>query len=218
MEAVILIVVVVGIAGAVWGVRRYLDQKRTLALEALAPSLGLSFEPDASQSPLLLAWKDFELMKRGHSQKAWNLMQGEGTGVEVALFDYQYISGHGRNARRRAQTVAYLRSNRLRAPFFALAPEGFFSIMGQSLWKRQDIDFEKFPEFSKIYELQGPLEDPLRKYFTPARLAFFEAHPGWHVEMKAGYMLAYCEDLTQPVGEMENFLKEVLAMFQVLAE
>ena len=175
---------------AIIGVLAYLaDKKRKEALEALAKEMGLEFFPDGN-SELEQQLSGFNLMNRGYSKKLNKLILGQTDDVTIAIFDYCYTTGSGKNRSRHSQTVASLQSNQLSHCDFTMRPEGFMDSIGGALGF-QDIDFESHPNFSNMFVLKGDSEEAVRSRFQPAVLEYFEDKPGVSVESHAGNIILY---------------------------
>src|SRR5215208_3922505 len=104
--AVCLVLTVVAISYFVSSIRR---RRRTEALQRVAGELGLTFYPqDIEQLVIELDWSD--LFSRGRAKKILNLMRGSSGGRDVAVFDYEHVTGYGKNKRTSRTTVALFRS------------------------------------------------------------------------------------------------------------
>jgi hypothetical protein len=163
------------VAIAIAAIAAYIDQKRTEAMQAVAQELGLSFYPRGEM--VLPSVCDFQLFCKGHTRRAKNLMQGElrytGIQIPVAIFDYRYTTGHGKNRHTHSQTVFYLHSELLGLPEFLLRPEHLFDKIG-SLIGFRDIDFAECPQFSRTYLLKGRDEPAIFRIFKPDVIRFYE--------------------------------------------
>jgi hypothetical protein len=93
------------------------------------------------------------------------------------VFDYRYVTGGGNSQRTHRQTVFYVTGDALRLPSFSLRPENFLHRIGE-LFGFRDIDFERRPEFSRLFLLRGEEEEAIRKAFGDGVLRFFEERPG----------------------------------------
>ena len=96
-----LIVVVIVVAVVVtWRMER----ARTEALRRVAETAGLSFAPKADLD-VVRSLGDVQLFGRGHSKRVTNLMTGRLGDQQVAVFDYGYTTGSGKNRNNTNQTV-----------------------------------------------------------------------------------------------------------------
>jgi len=175
----IVVGVIVGvlalIGGLVW-LSFYIEKKRTEAMRQASLRLGFAFSPKgdpAFQNEMAA----FQLFNQGHTRVLKNLMRGSGSDADIAIFDYRYTIGSGKNQHTRKQTVIRFRSTGLDLPGFSLSPENIMHKIG-SLFGYQDIDFENFPDFSKRYLLRGQDETRIRMAFNDRVVRFFEQkHP-----------------------------------------
>lgn len=173
--AIIIIGTLVLIGVIVWIVL-YLEKKRTEAVRQAALRLGFNFFPKGDQV-FVNEMSVFHLFQQGHTRLLKNLMRGAGSDAEVAVFDYRYTTGSGKNQSTKNQTVIWFRSPDLNLPAFTLSPENIMHKIG-SLLGYQDIDFEHNPGFSKRYLLRGQDETRIRMIFNDRLLRFFEQkHP-----------------------------------------
>src|SRR2546423_7725946 len=149
-------------------------------MQALANQLQWNFAENAPMN-MIAGLDNFALFNQGHSKRIKNFMYGEANGVKAALFDYIYVTGYGKNSQTHYQSVAYLEPPNLRAPYFSLRPEGFFTKF-LTAFGYQDIDFGQRPEVSKKYLLRGQDEQGIRQAFNDQMLSFFERYEGTSVD------------------------------------
>lgn len=162
----VLIVILVTI------VKRTRAQARTLELQKVASSLGLAF---AATVPLesIPNLDKFVLFNHGYGKSIRNMMSWQVDAVKASVFDYEYVTGGGKNRTRYNQSVAYFELPELNLPYFSLRPEyPIHKLM--SVFGYQDIDFGNRPEFSRKYLLRGPDEQAVRNTFNDAVLAYYE--------------------------------------------
>ena len=115
-------------------------------------------------------------MNIGRKKKLFNLIIAATPELTLFLFDYSYITGHGKNKRVRRQSVAAVESADLSLPEFHLRPERRLDAIG-SLLGRQDIDFDDHPEFSSAFVLKSDVEQQTRDFFDQELLDFFSGQP-----------------------------------------
>jgi hypothetical protein len=99
-------------------------------------------------------------------------------------------------------------------PEFRLEPLG----PGDWLWQRfcgLDTPFRHHPAFTKRYRLDGPCGDEARRALRPEVLDHFAAHPGWHVEVLGGRLLAHRKGPCDP-ADCPALIAEVVAMYRML--
>ena len=207
-----VIAVVAVVSYVISNIRR---KRRTEAFERVASELGLTFSPQGNDYLVDdLGWCD--LFSRGRDKKALNLMRGSNEGREIAVFDYQYVTGHGKSRRTVCSTVASLRSDGPPLPGFTLRPEGTWDKIS-SWFKSADIDFDTHPKFSRSFVLRGENDSAVRTLFTPAVLEYFEQHPGISAEGSNDTLLFYRHGKHVPPEGVNQFLAdafESLSLFR----
>ena len=151
----------------------YWEHRRTQAIEAIAPQLGLQFRGNGHDR-LPSVVRSFDLFSKGRSRRVRHVLAGRKAGTDVFLFDYQYTTGSRKHRRTHTYTVALLWLNNLEVPAFSLSPKNLFHVIG-SWFGRQDINFDGYPLFSQHYLLQGSDEPSIRRIFNPEVFSFYES-------------------------------------------
>ena len=204
--------VVVVVSYVVGNIRR---KKRTEALQRVADQFGLSFSAQGNQQQIIeLGWS--ELFSRGHSKKVLNLMRGSNQGREVAIFDYHYVTGHGKSAKSWRSTVACPRFDGPPLPGFSLRPEGTWDKIS-GWFGGADIDFDTHPKFSRAFLLRGQDEPAIRLIFTPNVLNYYEQRTGVSTEGSDLTLLFYRHGKRVPPDGVSQFLAdafEALSLFR----
>ena len=207
-------IVIVIIGGILYSM--YAAKKRREDMQEAADSLGLTFFPDGDAA-LLNRLSAFKLFNQGRSQKMRNLIQGDSGEVKIAVFDYEYTTGSGKNAQTHHQSVVALQSPDLVCPDFSMRPEGMFDKIGSALGF-QDIDFESHATFSSNFVLQSSNEKAIREYFTPSLLEFFESKLGVSVEAHSGTMFFYRAKQRVKPREIKDNLAQAYEVFGVMTD
>jgi hypothetical protein len=171
----IALLAVVGVAWSVWA-----EKKRTEAMSQVAEQLGLIFYPKGDPQ-VISELSELQLFSQGHSKSIRNMIHGETAAVTVGIFDYQYVTGHGKHKTTYNQSVISFQSSALNLPRFVLRPEHMFDKLG-SVFGFQDINFDTHPGFSGMFKLQGDDEEQIRRIFNPEVLTYFESMGGSNVE------------------------------------
>jgi hypothetical protein len=190
------------------------DRERTEAMRAVASFLQWNFVEVAPWN--MIANLDyFTLFNQGHGKQIKNFMYGEANGVKAAVFDYIYVTGSGKNRTTHFQTVTYLESANLRAPYFSLRPEGLFTKL-LTAFGYQDIDFGQRPEFSKQYLLRGQEEMAIRQTFNDQLLAFFETYQGTSADAGNNQLFVFRAGHRCQPEEVQNQLALALNVLNLL--
>lgn len=208
---IILGIVVLVALGLAWNF--YAEKKRRETIQKMADDLGLSFHPTADPS-LLGELSSFQLFSQGRARKITNVLHGETDELTLAIFDYQYTIGSGKNSSTRKQTVTYCRSPALQVPMFALWPQHFFHNIGK-VFGYKDIDFESHPTFSKNFVLRGPSETRIREFFVPAILEFFERQIGSSSEGDRDCLIYYRAGKRTPPTQYRQRMETGFELFKL---
>jgi hypothetical protein len=173
----------------------YLLKKRRQDLELVARQLKLDFFPkgDDSIGPML---SNLEFFMYGESCDVSNLMRGQvkrnGKPVTVAIFDYSYMICMSRSTefsfnedsvsinsssdtKNFGQTVLVFYDESLDLPGFSLRPEHLWDKLA-NFAGYEDINFDRFPDFSKGYRLLSNQVDDIRSLFQPNLIKFYESN------------------------------------------
>jgi hypothetical protein len=145
------------------------------------------------------------------------MLHGEADHVELAIFDYQYTTGHGKSRRTPRQTVLYLQAADLNLPDFALRPEHLFDKIGSALGFH-DINFDTHPEFSRRFSLKGTDDATLRLLFDEQVLSFFEGASGISVEGAGQQMIYYRPSVLAPPASLRPLLDEGFRIYTQLRD
>jgi len=203
------IVVVIGaIVMAFW-----MEKKRTDAVRQLAVSNGFTFHETAPDG-LEDKTGQFKLFTKGHSRKIRNTMRQEQAAFTVSQFDYSYTVGSGKNSSTHNQTVLLVETRALSVPAFVLGPENVFHRLGD-LFGVKDIDFDRYPDFSRHYLLKGDDEDAVRRLFSADILGFFTVHTGYSIEGSGNLLLIYKGGKRLSVKDMEPAMQQRLEIFKL---
>ena len=187
-----------------------LSKKRTQALSELALRLGLSF---SNTSPLFDRHRNnFWLFERGRNQSVSNVMSGSKDGCQVEVFEFRYVTGHGKSKQTNKKTVVAVTDSRCTFPHFLLEPENFFHKIG-TVFGMQDLDFDEYPEFSSAFVLKGEPESAVRAVFTPDIVRAMLERRKLSVEAHGDTMLSYLNNKTTlPIDEFEPAIRESIIL------
>jgi hypothetical protein len=196
-----------------------MEKKRTEAFKQAAEELGFDFLPKGD-GRLMGELGRFHLFSQGHSRRLYNLLRGEASGLEVAIFDYSYTVGAGKHQQTWNQTVVCFHLPDADLPQFSLRPESIWHKIGQ-WFGYQDINFDSHPAFSKNYLLRGGDEEAIRELFTPDVLEFYEGQTGLSTEGGGSRLLYYRHGKRGDPKDARSLLEQgfkVLALFSPPAQ
>lgn len=188
-----LVVVALG-AFAVWSWQQ--DQKRLERLRLWALRRGWRAWPGGEGGPLY-EHPGLSLLERGHSRRCDCLIRGrsghESSGAPgeqaLDLFDFRYVTGHGKNRQTHRYAVAIL-SLPFPVKSLRLRPENAFDKVGEFLGA-EDIDFES-AEFSRRFFVSANDRKWAYDIIHARMMEFLLAAPaGWSLEMGSREVAAF---------------------------
>ncbi len=130
----------------------------------------------------------FSLIKeRGHTNLWENEMSGTRGDYSFTIFEHHSVSGYGKNRSEIINTICILLKDRVNLPQFFVRDENMILDSLGKLFGGQDINFDEDPEFSKMFVLQGMVEQDVRDFFDrKIRRVFVTKHVrGYKYEGKA---------------------------------
>ena len=193
------------------------EAQRTEELEDSVKNLGLDFVAEA-QPALLAELGDFPVFKPGRSKELKNLITADTEDLLLSLFDYRYVTGHGKSKKTHRLTAVLVRPSNLRLPSCQLRPTvAIFDRIG-SFFGMQDINFPGNPAFSKAFVLKADNEEEVRQFFDDPLLDFFAERPDICFELRPSGFVYYrqgkrveteADKITEFFGEAYSVLKAI---------
>jgi hypothetical protein len=180
-------IAVVGVAA--W-FQRARERKRREAYSEYSLVRGYTYEPQRAEGER--RFRDaFGIFQQGHG-KSWR----------------NTISGTKNRSRHthRVSGIVWERDD-FAFPRFTLAPEGWFSKLGD-LFTKRDIDFVDSPEFSRTYQLKGADDQAVRQLFTPEVRRFFEATPDQKVNGGGRFLFWWFDKALPPADRLDEWLEQ----------
>ena len=181
------------------------EKKRKEALRTACQMLGFAWEDSAPSDTL----GDFALFRMGRGNDLKCVMRGELGGRPATLAEYSYVISSGKSNHTVRQTVVAFTDGNSGLPDFDLSPENIFHKIGGA-FGYQDIDFDRFEEFSKRYLLRGKDEEGIRRAFTPDALMLLQSQPGWTVQSRDGRLLVFRSGKTCKPADLPIFAADAL--------
>jgi hypothetical protein len=210
---IVVVVAIVFVVAAVAYTAYLAEKKRTEELKQLAEGLGFEFEPYGNAA-FLQGLSNFHLFSQGHSRKVSNLLRGMTQELEVAIFDYTYITGSGKHRHVWNHSVICFQFEGPGLPPFSLRPENVGHKIG-AWFGYQDIDFDTHSDFSRKYLLRGGDENAVRGLFTGAVLDFYEEKPGVCTEGAGHTLVFYRQAVRVRPQAIRSFMEEGFAVLSL---
>ena len=189
--------------------------KRQLRLQELAKTLDWSYSPD------LITKTDKQL----HSflffnsrivNYRYNTLKSPDAAFK--MFDVSYSEGAFITKEDLKSSFLLVKSP-IELPSFVLDKENFRHTIYQLAGLR-DIDFKKYPDFSKHFYLNGDNPKAIRALFDKQLIFFFESHPYYQLESNGAYLLVKNRDRLSSIQELKAMMAythELLALLEKVA-
>ena len=212
MMVALLIIGGVGLTGWLIYVGVQAEKRRKEALMLACQMMGFSWEDEAPAHSL----GEFALFGQGRSARLKHVARGELGGRPAVLGEYSYVISTGKSSHTVRQTVVVFAGGDSGLPDFDLAPENVFHKLA-NVFGYQDIDFERFEEFSRRYLLRGKDEEAIRRAFTPDALLLLQSQPGLTVQSKDGRLLVFRSGKTSKPADLPIFAADALRIAGALS-
>ncbi|MEM7103479.1 MAG: hypothetical protein AAF502_10140 [Bacteroidota bacterium] len=195
-----------------------IGKRRTQVLRNMAYRMGMDFSEEDDWG-LLEYMRDFKLFRKGRKKKITNIMRNvdEWMEVDIRIFDYAYQRGKNDQKKTFRQTVFFVKSKKLGIPELFMKPETFFNMIGTYLGM-QDIDFERYPQFSKQYLLQGDDEELVREAMSDEVLQFFTVEKNWTLEGVNYFLVFYRNNRLMDPRRINRFYKKGLKLHDMFVK
>jgi len=167
--------------------------------------LGLEFSAEQDHE-LLGKLQVLPVFNKGRRRELKNVLKAETEDTSLAIFDYQFTTGSGKNTTTHKFTAASMERPNMQLPHFIVRPEGFIDRIGSAMGF-QDIDFEQHPAFSRMFVLQGENETAIRAFFDKRVMDLFVTRRDALVEA-GGSMLTFRKKGRQSPDKMAEFMGE----------
>jgi MFS superfamily sulfate permease-like transporter len=187
---------------------------RAIELRKFAYKEDYNFYPQRVRSAF--KYKDFPIEKGNKIQYEENFMEKYNEFGKISISDITLTEG-ARQARTDTRiTVVHISETDVVIPDFTLEPEGISTKLSE-MFIGKDIDFNAYPEFSKLYYLRGSSEAGIRKFFAGSVIKFLEQHKPLHVECHKNRLLFYKKlDLLSgsEIQDLEKIAEAFLALLE----
>jgi hypothetical protein len=215
MHIAAIIAGVLSVLVTIWLTARRYEKNRTAELQTVADEMGILFTPHGDPS-LQQSLRALPLFNQGRGRKIKNLMRGTTEELDLAIFGYQFTTGHGKHQTTHTQTVVSFQSPQLSLPDFTLSPENLFHKIGQKMGY-QDIDFESHPKFSADYLLRGSNESRIRELMRPEILDYLESQQKLCVQASANRLIVFRSRKRVKAAEIRDFMEDGFGIYRLLS-
>lgn len=190
----------------------YYEKKRREKMAQIAQDLGFTFAKKCP-GPDEIGLGHLDLFQLGRGQRGQNMISGKLEDVGVAIFDYQYTTGHGKSQTTHRQTVATFKLPVPAFPAFQLRREHMFHKVGK-MFGYQDINFPDYPQFSKQCLLRSNSEEATRQFFTEEVIGFFEQlNEKWSIEAAGQTLAVYQPSKRVKPAQLTAFFEKSSELF-----
>jgi hypothetical protein len=185
--SVIALIVALGV-----GLGRYFRAKRRKMLALWAQSKGLSFAP-AREYGLARRFAEFDCLRQGDNQYAYNVMSGAWAGRPCLAFDYHYQtyetdSKGNRETHHHHFSALVLHPDLPLKPLF-IRPENFLDRLAAA-FGFEDINFES-AEFSRRFHVKAPDRKWAYDVISQRTMEFLLAQPQFAIKFDPHGVIAY---------------------------
>lgn len=191
-----------------------MEKKRREELITLARSLNLEISwqlapQDAER------FRRFEVSSMGHTQNVNMVLCADTGQTRMAVFDYEYIKGHGKHRVRRVFSMVLCTDARFNAPNLSLQPETWSTAIA-ALVGYLDIDFNEDPAFSSMFQLGGTNEEAVRLFMNEARRKAFMANPQIRLEIAGDALLVMQPHFRLTAESVRTYMSQALTATQII--
>jgi hypothetical protein len=212
----IFLILGLGIMVISLGYNAWAGKKRKEALQQVASEMGYSFAAEDKDFNMQLgASAPSEILSKGRSRKAYNILRGQRRDAQTTVFDYKYTTGSGRSSQTHRLTLVQLTLEQAELVPFSVRGRGFFDKVAAKFGQKE-ISFESAPEFAKKYLVKGEDEEAVRRLFGPTVMAFFEQQNNLSCEAVENRLLIYRPEKTIKPEDLRTFLDNATQLLELL--
>ena len=165
-------------------------KERSEALADVSEELGLIFFPEGDKE-LLLKLKSMSLFNLGRGHKLTNLMVADTPELKMEVFDYSFVTGHGKSRKDHRMSVVAASIDGPELPALQIRPRRRLFDAIRTMFGGQDIQLREQSEFSRKFVLKSANEDEAREFLDPMLVQSFEANPDFSFESQSDGLIYY---------------------------
>lgn len=200
------------------GVKRR-ERARVEAMETTTTELGLKFEPEGDES-LMSDVGSLPLFNQGRRKKLFNLIVADTPDLQVHVFDYQFITGHGKSQKTHRTTVVSVRSGTLAVPELQVRPRRALVDGIKAMFGRGGIELDQYPAFAKKFVLESDQPQQAREFLDAKMVTACERNDGCSLECQSGVLLHFRANqrVDADAQSIRRFIGEGFELFQEVSE
>ncbi len=192
------------------------EKQRKEAVGRIASELGLQFSEQLSEEDAS-RFGNFNIAQRGGGRRISNVIVADSGELRMAIFDYRFTTGSGKNQSTHRQNVVLASAESLSLPQFSISPESFFHRIAD-FFGIKDIDFEEDREFSDRFLLKGADEQAVRELFDRDRRNAFKDLQKIVVEGHADSFIFYQPRRRWPAEQLKELMEQAFSIYAALAQ
>jgi MFS superfamily sulfate permease-like transporter len=204
-------------SGAFEDVKQLLSPRQR-ELKVLANKIDFNFYPGHFRvNP---AWKDFSYFKGKVILYGEDVLEGESYNHQINIVNLKMNDSSKVINGTIKLTGLYIKGFKGSLPVFKLQKEGTIEKLSETIKNTKDIDFEKFPIFSKMYYLHGADEDKIRNFFNYEIIHLLENNEGYYIESNGkevliSYKYQFCDiPTTEMLTKFGNRFLEIICRYR----
>ncbi|MDG2397177.1 MAG: SulP family inorganic anion transporter [Flavobacteriaceae bacterium] len=184
--------------------------KRQLSLEKLSKVLNLNYSPEmTSESKNLDLFIYFKTKIINYQNNQLNSEENN-----FSFFDLSYSEG-AFIAKEDLRATFLLVNVKQKIPSFILDKERFLDSLSNRLGYF-DINFKKYPKFSKQFFLSGSDRLAVRSLFKESLIKFLEQNPLYYIESRKNQLLIKGKDRLMSIEEIKNLLNFATGVVSII--
>lgn len=215
MGTIVAIAIMTCLALGYWWATVY-EKKRRDELIALARSLDLEISWElASQDNE--RFRRFAISSKGRTQHVNMVLSADTGETRMVIFDYAYVTGHGKNRKTRDFSMVLCVDARFNAPKLSLEPESWTTKIAAMVGAR-DINFNEDPGFSSAFQLLGTDEAAVRGYMNEARRKALMEQPPMRLEIEGDALLVVQPYFKLSAETIRTYMSQALKLTHIMVD
>ena len=171
-------------------------------LQNFAEELGWTFDPSIKR--YTVEFEPFHMLRYKFVNRSYNKLQGAFQNHNIIIQDLDMHEGE-LQFKEISQTSVAIISVPNSIPLFTIEKEYIFDKIA-AFAGFDDIDFDKFQEFSSSFKLKGKNESEIREYFTDELLTLLETELPYRLESTGDRILLLGQERIKSVSEIEKLV------------